>query len=81
MLFSNGQDAAFTPPKTLLVCLQVTQMGFCVGEESLINTVAASLTDGENCGVLSSAGQVEEELGLQVKNWPFKGREQAGCLC
>lgn len=42
--------------------------------------MAASLIDGESCGVFSSAGQVEEELGLQVKNWPFKGRERAGCV-
>ncbi|KAJ7396134.1 hypothetical protein BTVI_148062 [Pitangus sulphuratus] len=31
------------------------------------NTVAASLTDGESCGVCSSADRVEEELGLQVE--------------
>lgn len=46
----------------------------------ITNTVAASLNDGESCGVFSLAGQVEEELELQVKNWLFKGRECAGCL-
>jgi len=33
----------------------------------ITNTVAASLADGESCGVYSSAGQVEEELDSQVK--------------
>lgn len=45
----------------------------------ITNTVAASFIDGESCGVFSSAGQGGEELGLQVKNWLFKGREWAGC--
>lgn len=48
----------------------------------ITNTVAASLNDGESCGVFSLAAQIEEELelGLQVKSWLFKGREWAGCL-
>lgn len=47
----------------------------------ITNTVAASLTGGESGGVYSSAGQVEEELGLQVKNRisSSRGREPAGC--
>lgn len=47
----------------------------------ITNSVAASLTDGESCWVYCSAGQVEEELGLQVKNSisSSRHREQAGC--
>lgn len=63
------------------VSLSPTDINGLLYRRGITNTVAASLTDGESCGVYSSAGQTEEELGLQVKNRisSSRGRERAGC--